>query len=104
MGEDTLAHLFEPFVRGSAVSRVEGSGLGLSIVKGLVELMEGKICVRSKPGEGTSFQIELKVKAASADVGQTECGQSLLAPVNATLFSGATIPCGRGQWNQRRDY
>lgn len=88
MGEDTLAHLFEPFVRGSAVSRVEGSGLGLSIVKGLVELMEGKICVRSKPGEGTSFQIELKVKAASADVGQTECGQSLLAPVNATLFSG----------------
>lgn len=88
MGEDTLAHLFEPFVRGNAVSRVEGSGLGLSIVKGLVELMEGNICVRSKPGEGTSFQVELKVETASADVGQTECVQSLLAPVNATLFSG----------------
>ena len=46
MEEETLTHLFEPFVRSRAVSRMEGSGLGLSIVKGLVDLMEGHISVQ----------------------------------------------------------
>lgn len=63
MEEETLAHLFEPFARGRVVSRVEGTGLGLSIVKGLVDLMEGSMTVRSQPGKGTVFMIELKGEA-----------------------------------------
>lgn len=60
MEEETMAHLFEPFVRSRVVSRVEGTGLGLSIVKGLVDLMDGRITVQSELEEGTVFVIELK--------------------------------------------
>ena len=66
MTEETQAHLFEPFVRSRAASRVEGSGLGLSIVKGLVDLMEGEIEVQSEPGTGSTFLIKLNCEIAPA--------------------------------------
>lgn len=64
MPEAFLVHLFEPFTRSSGTERMEGSGLGLSIAKGLVELMGGKISVKSRPGQGTSFDIELEFERA----------------------------------------
>ncbi len=64
MSEDFLAHLFEPFTRSRGMSRVEGSGLGLSITKGLVDLMGGRISVESRPGEGSTFRVELSCEAA----------------------------------------
>ncbi|WP_138310131.1 MULTISPECIES: PAS domain-containing hybrid sensor histidine kinase/response regulator [unclassified Clostridium] len=66
MSEETLAHLFEPFTRSRAVSRVEGSGLGLSIVKGLVDLMGGTISVQSELEKGSTFIVELEGKIAAA--------------------------------------
>lgn len=62
--EETQAHLFEPFARSSAVSRVEGSGLGLSIVKGLVDLMGGEISVQSKVNHGSTFTVEMENEIA----------------------------------------
>ena len=50
MTEETQAHSSSPLSRSRAASRVEGSGLGLSIVKGLVDLMEGEIR-GAKPGD-----------------------------------------------------
>lgn len=57
IGLDDLANLFTPFYRVSRVEtqNVRGSGLGLSIVKGLVELMDGEIWVDSKLDKGTTF-------------------------------------------------
>jgi signal transduction histidine kinase len=54
-----LPHLFEPFYRGQRAQRgqVPGSGLGLSIVKRLVEQQRGAISVRSTPGRGTTFVV-----------------------------------------------
>lgn len=54
--------VFEPFFRGSNVDGIVGNGLGLSIVKNLVEVHSGKIEVESEVGVGTSFLLTLPVK------------------------------------------
>ncbi len=54
------AHLFEPFNRlGAERTAIEGTGIGLVIVKRLVELMQGRIEVSSTPDIGTQFRIRL---------------------------------------------
>ncbi len=60
MSEEFMKRLFEPFIRSEKVSKVEGSGLGLSITKGLVDLMGGEIRVNSERMKGTEFQVELE--------------------------------------------
>lgn len=61
MHEDYLPHIFEPFSRErtSTESKVAGAGLGLPIVKALVDLMDGNIEVESRIGQGTRFTIYL---------------------------------------------
>ena len=60
MTPDQIAHLFEPFNRlGAERSGVEGTGIGLVIVKRLTELMRGRVDVSSVPGTGTSFKVWL---------------------------------------------
>ena len=51
--------VFERFQRGSNAPEKTGSGLGLSIVKLLVEAMDGTIGLKSRPGEGSCFTIRL---------------------------------------------
>ncbi len=53
-------HLFDRFFRASNVSNIQGTGLGLHIVKKYVELMDGEIKFQSKFGKGTTFGIQLK--------------------------------------------
>jgi PAS domain S-box-containing protein len=60
MRPDQLAHLFEPFNRlGVESENIEGSGIGLTIVKALVEGMAGRVDVTSKAGEGSVFDVTL---------------------------------------------
>ncbi len=61
MSAEFLQRVFEPFerVQSSTVSRVEGTGLGMSIVKKLVDAMAGEITVRSAPGEGTLVTVRV---------------------------------------------
>ena len=54
--ENHLPHVFDRFYR-SGDPGVDGLGLGLSIVKELVDIMEGDITVKSSPGKGTSFRL-----------------------------------------------
>lgn len=51
--------IFEPFLRGKGVSEIAGSGLGLSIVKKGVELLNGKIQMDSQVGSGTTFTVTI---------------------------------------------
>lgn len=62
--QDKLDNIFDRFVQvdKSFVRKTEGSGIGLSLVKALVELQGGSISVKSKLGEGSEFVIELPVR------------------------------------------
>ncbi len=53
--------LFEPFHRGRNVSNIPGSGLGLSIVKQFVTLLNGSVALESTLGKGTTFTVRLPV-------------------------------------------
>ena len=67
MSEEFLARLFEPFTRSHSAERIEGTGLGLSVTKGLVDLMGGTIHVQSREGQGSVFTVELEGQQAEAD-------------------------------------
>ena len=61
MGQEEMDRIFDRFYKVDAARdrNVEGSGLGLSIVKKIVELHQGEISVESTKGQGTTFRIEL---------------------------------------------
>ena len=66
MSQEFLQHIFEPFAqeRSDARSIYQGTGLGMSIVKSLVDKMGGRITVTSKEGVGTTFVVELPFEIA----------------------------------------
>jgi PAS domain S-box-containing protein len=67
---DEIGHVFERFrrVRSGAAQSIPGTGLGLTIVKQIVEMHGGKIWVESAVGHGSSFHFTIPLAAESADV------------------------------------
>ncbi|MEO8523359.1 MAG: PAS domain-containing protein [Caldimonas sp.] len=77
-----LASLFEPFNRFGAESEgIEGTGIGLTIVKALVEGMGGTVEVTSTPGQGTAFDVTLPL-----------AGDAPCAPVPTQFADSAPTP------------
>ena len=74
MSQEFQKHIFEPFERErtSTVSKVEGSGIGMGIVKKLVELMSGTMEVESKIGVGSTFTVTIPSRIASQEETQAK--------------------------------
>lgn len=69
-----LPRVFERFWQAdsSSTRRFQGTGIGLALVRGLVDAMQGSIDVRSGPGKGTVFRVELPAAPAAAGTGEGE--------------------------------
>ncbi len=80
IAEDKIAHVFEKFTQGdSTITRkYGGSGLGLSIVRALVDRMGGHIDVKSVVGKGSTFTVTLPLPVAEAEAEEIRKDQGIL--------------------------
>lgn len=87
MSPDFIPHMYDPFSqeRTKMGDTVKGTGLGLPIVKSLVDIMGGTISVQSEPGKGTEFTIDLYVSPAEAESKDPDTG------IDMTNLQGARI-------------
>ena len=90
MSQEFQKHIFEPFERErtSTVSKVEGSGIGMGIVKKLVELMGGTVEVESKIGVGSTFTVTIPCRIASEEEAQAKRAAD---PADRESLSGTRI-------------
>ncbi len=88
MTRQQMVHLFEPFNRlGVEREGIEGAGVGLSVVKALVERMGGSVRVESTPGVGSRFDVHLPRHAGPIEADE--------APANAAQPPAETPPAPR---------
>ena len=90
MSADFLPHLFDSFARerNTTASKVAGSGLGMSIVKSLVDLMGGTITVESKLGKGSKFTVTIPHEIVDAKYYEKTVSSNI---EESTDFSGKHI-------------
>lgn len=88
MTPEFVARIFEPFEREEGAARFmgEGTGLGMSIVKSLVEAMGGAICVDSARGEGSRFTVD--VPFATGVVERRQNGDQEISDIAASAEPG----------------
>jgi signal transduction histidine kinase/ActR/RegA family two-component response regulator len=77
--EERQKEIFQPFSRlGAESTEIEGSGIGLTVTKQLIEMMNGAIGFESKIGRGTTFWIDLPLSDSKPEVREAE-NQTLIA-------------------------
>ena len=69
MSPETIRHIFEKFYQGDSSHATRGNGLGLALVKRILELSDGSITVESTPGKGSTFTVSLPTVPPDAQEG-----------------------------------
>jgi GAF domain-containing protein/DNA-binding response OmpR family regulator/HAMP domain-containing protein len=94
-----LSHIFDRFYRTeqAEVQAVDGSGLGLSIVKMFVELLGGKLWVQSELGQGSTFSFTLPLAAKTADKEADKGMGASIPTVQREVLSAAKDAAGTGK-------
>lgn len=100
VSEEFQMHMFESFSRerSSTISGIDGSGLGMGIVKKLVDMMSGSIAVDSKLGEGTTFTVRIPCRIAQKEEAMPKraeeqidkenlCGKQILLTEDNELYA-----------------
>jgi len=62
ISDDDQIHLFSSFFRGKNVLNIQGTGLGLHIVKRYMDLLDGEVNLESQLGKGTTITIKIPIK------------------------------------------
>jgi signal transduction histidine kinase/CheY-like chemotaxis protein len=101
MSDETRARIFEPYFTTKPLG--EGTGLGLSVVHGVVAALEGAITVESAPGAGAAFRVWLPEQSAAIEaaaeaapeVPRAGCGRVLLVDDEQTVMTVARHMLGR---------
>ena len=86
IAEEDLSRLGTPFmqIQNDYTRRFEGTGLGLSLVKGLVALHDGTMSIESAPGEGTTVTISLPIEGPAFRPSQEAKGELMRLPAGRT--------------------
>ncbi len=94
MSPEFLERIFDPFERegNTTASRIEGTGLGIAIVKSLLERMGGRVQVTSREGEGSRFTVQIPFSVAPVH-------ESMALPVGETVLASGlpdevAVQCG----------
>jgi signal transduction histidine kinase len=64
---DAREHIFDRFYRGDPAREGSGTGLGLALVRSIVQLHHGQIRVSSEPGSGSCFRVTLSLASAALE-------------------------------------
>ena len=88
MSPEFVKHICEDYVRAedSRISKIQGTGLGMSVVKGLTDLMHGDLRIESEEGAGSTFTVELPLPEASP-----EQREAVLHPAEDEVLSDARL-------------
>ncbi len=92
ISEHDLSRIFQSFSQGSSNRYFGGTGLGLAISRRLVEMMHGKISVRSAPGKGSSFSFSI--------ICDTPLASTDIPPPNKDLMEKRVLIVEPNQWVQ----
>ena len=93
MSREFAEHIFEAFERerNTTDSGIQGTGLGMSITKNLVELMGGTITLETEPGKGTEFIVRLTFRLVSDPSGVRSCCDTQESDIRQESFTGRRL-------------